>query len=125
MAYAVRDSGAREKYDSGMLRDVNADKPRFDLITPTGIPYDEQVLVRWGHLMREGAVKYGERNWEKAEGGTELSRFRESAFRHFMQWYLGADDVEDHAVAVLFNISGAELVKWKTGQRGSSQPDPR
>ena len=32
--------------------------------------------------------------------------------RHFMQWICGEQD-EDHAVAVMFNIQGAEYCKWK------------
>jgi hypothetical protein len=44
-----------------------------------------------------------------ASGLAEYDRFRESAFRHFMLWYLGHVD-EDHAAAVFFNINGAEYV---------------
>jgi hypothetical protein len=63
-------------------------------------------------LMNRGAVKYGDRNWEKANSQEELDRFKASAFRHFMQWMAGEDD-EDHASAVMFNLSGAEMVKQK------------
>jgi len=61
--------------------------------------------------MARGAEKYDARNWEKASTIDELERFMESAFRHFVQWYMGADDWEDHAAAVYFNIQGAEFVK--------------
>lgn len=111
--YVTSDSGSREEYDSGMRRDTTADKVRFDLITPADLPMDEQMITRWAALMTRGAMKYGFRNWEKAAGEPELERFRESAFRHFMQYYLGADNDEDHAAAVFFNITGAELVQWK------------
>jgi hypothetical protein len=52
------------------------------------------------------------RNWEKAKGQAELDRFRESARRHFSQWYYGELD-EDHAAATFFNITGFEMVKSK------------
>jgi hypothetical protein len=62
--------------------------------------------------MARGAVKYGERNWEKAAGEAEISRFQASALRHIYQW-LDGDSTEDHAVAVAFNLAGAEMVKYK------------
>lgn len=93
-----------------MHRDTDTDKPRFDLLMPLDIEYDDQLLVRWAWLMTRGAKKYSARNWEKARGPEEYLRFKASALRHFMQWYLGETD-EDHAVAVFFNITGAEYVK--------------
>ena len=114
--YETKDSGKREQYSTGMQRDVNHGKDRFDLITPGDLPYSGQLLTRWAQLMGRGAKKYGEHNWEKASTQEELDRFRESAFRHFMQWFLGEDD-EDHAAACLFNLQGAELVKWKMASR--------
>lgn len=101
--FATKDSGQRVVFDTGMNRDVQDDKPRYDLIwTP--------LLKRWAELMGRGAIKYGERNWEKAKTKEELERFRASAFRHFIQWFDGETD-EDHGAAVLFNIAGAEYVK--------------
>jgi len=110
--YVTKDSGEREEYSTGMQRDVNDGKPRFDLIMPAELPYGEQLLTRWAQLLQRGAVKYNPRNWEKAATREELDRFRESAFRHFLQWFCGESD-EDHAAACLFNISGAELVSWR------------
>ena len=111
--YETKDSGERAEFKTGMVRDLSVDKPRFDLITPEILPYKETLLYRWAMLMTRGAVKYGNRNWEKAKTKEEFNRFKESAFRHFMQWIFEADDGEDHAVAVMFNISGAEYVKWR------------
>lgn len=108
--FVTTDSGARANFDSGMVRDLNQGKPRFDLITPACLPYPEQMLTRLASLMARGAEKYGDRNWEKADSTTELSRMRESAFRHFMQWYLCADDQEDHLAAAWFNSQGAEYI---------------
>jgi hypothetical protein len=114
--YVTRDSGARQTWDTGMQRDTSEDKARFDLLVPEGIPYDEQLLTRFARLMQRGAIKYNARNWEKARTEEELNRFRESAIRHFMEWFMEADDGEDHAVAVLFNIMGAEYTRYRLEQ---------
>lgn len=110
--YVTKDSGERAEFDSGMQRDTQTGKPRFDLTWPDGVPYEEQLLVRFAELMARGAEKYTERNWEKASGPEELARFKASAFRHFMQWY-GGDRSEDHAVAIFFNVMGFEATSYK------------
>src|ERR1019366_6187806 len=103
--YETRDSGTREQFKSGMVRDTQSGKPRYDLI-------DRAFLKRWADLMARGAAKYGEENWRQAAGGEELKRFKASALRHMFQW-LDGDTTEDHAVAIAFNVSGAEMVKEK------------
>lgn len=108
----LKDSGARLQFESGMVRDVDNDKPAFDLIIPQGIPYSDLMLTRWAELLRKGAIKYARRNWEKADSDEELDRAKASAFRHFMQWFSGETD-EDHAAAVFFNINEVETIKWK------------
>jgi hypothetical protein len=108
--YITKDSGARTQHPSGFVRDCGGNKPRFDLIIPEGVPYEEQFLTRLAGLLTRGAEKYGQRNWEKAKSQDELNSFKASAFRHFMQWMCGEDD-EDHAVAVCFNLMGAERIK--------------
>jgi hypothetical protein len=114
-AFETKDSGARQEYDSGMVRDLETGKPRFDLMMPQGVPYGEQMLTRYAALLARGAEKYGDRNWEKAEGEEELVRARSSAFRHFVQWLCGEDD-EDHAAAVMFNLTMAEYVRRRLRQ---------
>jgi len=111
-AYQTKDSGKREKFDSGMVRDTQEGKARFDLLIPEGVPYKDQMLTRFAELMTRGAGKYGERNWEKANGEVELARAKSSALRHMMQYIMGETD-EDHAAAVLFNILEAETVRSK------------
>lgn len=106
MDFAVKDSGQRRIFESGMQRDIDDDKVNWALVA------DGPMLRRWAEHLTKGARKYDARNWMKAEGEAELLRFRESAFRHFVQWYLGEVD-EDHAAAVMFNINGAEYVKEK------------
>jgi len=114
--FETKDSGQRQHYSSGMRRDSDSDKPRFDLISPLGLPFDDQMLTRWAWLMARGADKYGVRNWERAKTWIEYHRFKASAWRHFMQWYYDQDDSEDHAAAVMFNISAAEFVRFKKDQ---------
>ena len=46
-----------------------------------------------------GALKYGERNWEK---GIPISRYIDSALRHLMKDLAGETD-EDHAAAFIWN----------------------
>lgn len=105
MAFETKDSGKREEYQTGMVRDTQDDKPRYDLL-------DRPFLKRWAELMARGAKKYGENNWKKAATDEELSRFRASAVRHLFQWLEG-DVSEDHAAAVAFNLAGAEMVSEK------------
>lgn len=111
MKYVTKDSGKRQSYNSGMVRDLQDSKPDFYLLL-TDLPYEKQLLTRWAALMERGASKYGRRNWQLANSQEELERFKASAFRHFMQWITNEDD-EDHASAVLFNINAAEYVKEK------------
>jgi len=46
MKFETKDSGKRINYRSGMRRDVAEGKPRFDLICPDKIPYNETLLYR-------------------------------------------------------------------------------
>lgn len=108
--FVVKDSGKREEYTSGMVRDTDEGKTQWALIA------DGPMLRRWAVHLTKGAVKYAKRNWMKACGRPEYERFRESAYRHFMQWYYGDRD-EDHAAAVFFNINGAEFIEEQTSQK--------
>lgn len=105
MGYETKDSGKRIEFPSGMRRDVDDNKPRYDLIY-------EPMLTRWAELMARGALKYGEGNWLLADSQEELKRFQASGFRHFVQWIRGDED-EDHAAAVFYNIAACEYLKRK------------
>ena len=114
--YVTKDSGKRQNYDSGMRRDTQEGKPRFDLLEALCMPYEERILTRWGRLMERGAEKYGSRNWEQADSKEELERFRASLYRHFMQYFAGEED-EDHMTAVLFNLNAVETLKYKLREK--------
>ena len=105
MNYETLDSGVREEYDSGMVRDSQEDKPRYNLIY-------EPLLTEWADLMTRGAQKYGANNWQLADSQEELDRFKESAFRHMIQ-YLKGDTDEAHAAAVCFNLGAIMMLRTK------------
>lgn len=120
--FQTKDSGERVQFQTGMHRDTNTGKALFHLMFPLGVPYKEQMLTRLAELYGRGAQKYAARNWELARTREELERFKESAFRHFVQWLTGETD-EDHAAAVLFNVIGAEYVEFRLRQaEAESEP---
>ena len=108
--FVTKDSGKRQDYESGMRRDIQEGKPRYDLVVPLAM--EDHMLKRWASLLERGMAKYGYRNWELANSVEEMVRFQASAFRHFIQWTEGQED-EDHAAAVFFNIQAYEYVKEK------------
>lgn len=103
MEFQTKDSGKRENFGGGMVRDTQTGKPRYDLCW-------KPLYRRWAELMGRGAEKYGANNWMKACDEEAYERFKASAERHLMQ-YLEGDRTEDHAAAVIFNLAGAEFVK--------------
>lgn len=110
--FTVKDSGKRKSFDSGMVRDVQEGKIQYTRLL------DGPMLKRWAEHITKGAVKYpdvsiGKANWTLADGKAELQRFKESAFRHFIEYMSDEDTGEDKAAGVFFNINGAEFVKEK------------
>ena len=104
-SYETKDSGKRVDYKSGMRRDTQENKPRYDLIYLPG-------LKRLAELYQRGAVKYGDRNWQLANSKEEYIRFKASAFRHFIQAMNNEDD-EDHKSAVIFNLFAMMMLEEK------------
>jgi hypothetical protein len=109
--FDLKDSGERQSFTSGMVRDTTEGKTNFlnVLFGP--------MLTRWAEHLTKGRVKYpdvapGTPNWTLAAGTEEYLRAKESALRHFIQWLQGDRD-EDHASAVFFNINLAEYVLEK------------
>jgi len=88
----VKDSGKRQVFKTGSMRDTPEGKGRFDLLPP-------YAILRLAQHFENGARKYGDRNWEK---GQPLSRYLDSAIRHLFA-YLGGSRVEDHLAAVAWN----------------------
>jgi hypothetical protein len=88
-------NGTQEKFETGSVRDSREGKGRFDLI-PT------MPLRRLADLYERGAVRYGDRNWQR---GQKLMRYVDSAMRHLNCLVAGEPD-EDHASAVSWNMFG-------------------
>lgn len=89
----IHDSGARQQFNSGAVRDTSEGKGRFDLIPAEGL----FRLARWYEL---GAGKYADRNWEK---GMPIGRCVDAAMRHLTKYLDGWND-EDHLAAVAWNV---------------------
>ena len=91
--YEMKDSGEREHFETGAVRDRREGKGRFDLISP-------YALRRLALVYEKGARKYADRNWEK---GIPASRCLDSALRHLNQYMAGWKD-EDHLAQCAFNV---------------------
>ena len=88
----MHDSGKRQQFETGAIRDTTDGKGRFDLISP-------EILFRLAKWSQLGSIKYSDRNWEK---GIPISRCIDSAMRHFVEYLDGWDD-EDHLAACVWN----------------------
>lgn len=89
----IKDSGQRRDFETGSRRDVRQGKGRFDLLPA-------RALRRLARHFEAGAVKYGDRNWEK---GQPLSVYLDSALRHTTIYMEGKTD-EDHLIAAAWNL---------------------
>jgi len=88
----MEDSGERQDFVTGAVRDIATNKPRIDLISP----YAQERIGEW---LRLGAKKYAERNWEK---GIPFSRCIASLERHIQSYKKGKTN-EDHLAAIAVN----------------------
>lgn len=91
--FEFKDSGQREGFETGAVRDSREGKGRYDLISPF-------ALKRIARIYELGAQKYAPRNWEK---GMPISRYLDSALRHIMQFMMGMQD-EDHVAHAAWNL---------------------
>jgi hypothetical protein len=89
----IKDSGARQAFSTGSVRDTQEGKGRFDLL-PT------RAITRIARHFEVGSKKYGDRNWEK---GMPLSRYMDSALRHAFKHLEGQRD-EEHLTAAIWNL---------------------
>lgn len=94
--FKVKDSGKRQQFNSGAVRDIQNGKGRFDLISPVALKY----LAK--HY-ESGSAKYGDDNWLK---GIPLKRIMDSAIRHLNN-YLEGDRSENHLIACAWNCFAA------------------
>jgi len=134
MAVKTKDSGQRQKFQTGAQRDTSQGKPRFDLIDIEVLDIMQQVAggeplvidgsepLHTGFLpaqeVREdlipelmlnrlgGLYHRGAQKYSDNnwKRGIPLSRIYESLFRHLIQWRAG-DTSEDHLAAVIWNAT--------------------
>ena len=100
----MQDSGERQSFETGAVRDSAEGKSRPDLISPF-------ATERLGNWLLLGSKKYSERNWER---GIPVSRTIASLHRHLMKYQQGSKD-EDHLAAIMCNamfiLHTEEMVK--------------
>lgn len=106
----IKDSGNRRVFESGAIRDIEEGKGRMDLLPACAI-------IRLSKHFESGALKYGERNWEK---GIPMHSFIDSAGRHLMEYQDGMND-EDHLCAAAWNLLCA---MWTEEKRPDLQDIP-
>jgi len=82
-----------ETFESGAVRDTNANKPRPELISPF-------FTERLAQVLAEGAVKYDDDNWSK---GIPMRRCLASLERHLIAFKKGKTD-EDHLGHAAANV---------------------
>ena len=92
--FEMKDSGVREEFATGAVRDTQEGKGRYDLISPF-------ALKRLAIVYQKGAQKYSNRNWE---AGMPHCRYYDSAIRHLGQWLMGDTD-EDHLAHAMWNVA--------------------
>ena len=98
----IPDSGSRDSFETGAVRDIVEGKPRPSLLPP-------MVYKRLALRATEGATKYSDHNWAK---GIPFSRYVDAIQRHLWQ-YLEGDGTEDHLAAVMWN---AGALMWTEDQ---------
>ena len=89
----VKDSGERQEWDTGAVRDMQDGKGRYDLLPV-------HAIARLARHFENGAKKYDDENWRK---GIPLRRYLDSAIRHVFKFQAGMRD-EDHLTAAIWNL---------------------
>lgn len=92
--FVVKDSGKRQEFNTGAIRDDQENKGRFDLIPPI-------VEERLAKHYESGAKKYGDNNFRL---GMPIKRYIDSARRHINKYRMGMVD-EDHLIAAIWNLA--------------------
>ena len=120
--YIVRDSGGeKETFAGGAQRDVQDDKPRYNLIPPP-------ALKRLADVYSKGALKYQDHNYLK---GMPTSRILDSLMRHVEQYRAG-DREEDHLAQIAWNAFAVmmfeqtrwdDTMDWKEIWDAAKEPD--
>lgn len=104
----IKDSGTRQEFTTGSIRDAQAGKGAFHLVP-------NWVIWLISRIYEDGAKKYASRNWEK---GQPLSQYLKSAENHIAKLKAGRRD-EPHASQAAWNIIAYIFTAWlvKIGKR--------
>lgn len=78
----IKDSGQRREFSTGVVRDIQEGKGRYDLL-----PWE--AIHELALHCEQGAIKYGERNCEK---GIPIHSLIDSAIRHLSCYLRGMKD---------------------------------
>jgi hypothetical protein len=88
----LKDSGQRQEFATGAVRDSEANKGM-----PSLLPM--RALIELSKLFEEGCKKYGANNWAK---GIPADRYIDSLMRHLAKFMTGQTD-EPHLVQMCWN----------------------
>lgn len=88
----IKPAAEMKNFETGSRRGSSKGKGRYDLLAFA-------TLRRQAKHLEQGAVHYGDRNWQK---GQPLGRYIDSALRHLFQWIEGERD-EPHLAAFVWN----------------------
>lgn len=91
--FQLKDSGKREEFQTGAVRDTSEGKGCYELISPV-------AMKRLAVVLEKGKKKYQARNWER---GMQMGRTMQSAIRHLNDYLEGKRD-EDHLGQAMFNV---------------------
>lgn len=91
--FKLKDSGTRQEFPTGAVRDIQEGKGRYDLLVFHAI---EEVAK----VFEAGCLKYGQDNFRR---GIPLRRYLDSALRHLCKGAQGQRD-EKHFAQAAWNI---------------------
>ena len=96
----IKDSGRRKEFINWFVRDLDEDKLRFDLIPIWQLKTLARQYTDW-------MKKYWADNRKLARWKEAIERFKQSAYRHFVERQEWIYD-ENHNDAAIFNIMAYE-----------------
>lgn len=119
-SFVVEDTGSLKKFETGMVRNSNAEKVRYDQVL-RGPMFKRWAAHTWKAEKIYPDVRPGVSNWQLAETPEELDRAIESLMGHVVDFL---DDIqawrdrgqrakEDHAAAIFFNTNLVESIREK------------
>lgn len=112
IAAPLHDSGTRQQFEGGGVRDTAEGKPRFDLLWPKDVPYEAQFLTQVAQVLQQGAEKYEPRNWELFHTEEAREHAQGSLGRHYANYMAGSTD-EPHLILMACNLLMLATIEWK------------